>query len=142
LGIIINTQLPGNLALSCLLKAVRGLLNFLYLMQYPCHSSETLFLLDKAHALFHDNKEISIDLRIRTNFNLPKLHSGCHYLTMIRTFGMTDNYNTEYTKQLHIDLAKYAYHATNHKDEFIQMTKWLEQKEKITHHEQFIRWRL
>ncbi|KAG1821445.1 hypothetical protein EV424DRAFT_1539024 [Suillus variegatus] len=61
---------------------------------------------------------------------------------MIRTFGTTDNYNTEYMEQLHIDLAKDAYRATNHKDEFIQMTKWLEWKEKIARHEQFIKWRL
>ncbi|KAG1883893.1 uncharacterized protein F5891DRAFT_1133319 [Suillus fuscotomentosus] len=142
LGIIIDTRLPGNLASSRLLKAVRGLLDFLYLAQYPCHSSETLLLLDEACALFHDNKEILIfiDLRIRTNFNLPKLHSGRHYLTMIQTFGTTDNYNTEYTERLHIDLAKDAYRATNHKDEFIQMTKWLERKEKIARHEQFIKW--
>ncbi|KAG1851214.1 hypothetical protein C8R48DRAFT_750017 [Suillus tomentosus] len=132
LGIIIDTRLPGNLASSRLLKAVRGLLDFLYLAQYPCHSSETLLLLDEARALFHDNKEIFIDLGIRTNFNLPKLHSGRHYLTMIRTFGTTDNYNTEYTERLHIDLAKDAY----------CMTKWLERKEKIACHEQFIKWHL
>ncbi|KAG1891598.1 uncharacterized protein F5891DRAFT_1131557 [Suillus fuscotomentosus] len=142
LSIIIDTRLPGNLASSRLLKAVRSLLDFLYLAQYPCHSSETLLLLDEACALFHDNKEIFIDLGIRTNFNLPKLHSGRHYLTMIQTFGTTDNYNTEYTERLHIDLAKDAYRATNHKDEFIQMTKWLEWKEKIARHEQFIKWHL
>jgi hypothetical protein len=45
---------------------------------------------------------------------------------MIMLFGSTDNYNTEYTEQLHIDLAKDAYHAMNHKDEFAQMTCWLE----------------
>ncbi|KAG2340375.1 hypothetical protein BDR05DRAFT_890009 [Suillus weaverae] len=142
LGIIIDIRLPGNHASSRLLKAVRGLLDFLYLAQYPCHSTETLLLLDGARALFHDNKEIFVDLGIRNNFNLPKLHSGCHYSTMIRTFGTTDNHNMEYTERLHIDLAKDAYRATNHKDEFAQMTKWLERKEKIACHAQFIKWRL
>ena len=46
---------------------------------------------------------------IQTTFNLPKLHSCRHYVDMIWTFGMTDNYNTEYTECLHIDLAKDAY---------------------------------
>ncbi|KAG2356418.1 hypothetical protein BDR07DRAFT_1453416 [Suillus spraguei] len=46
---------------------------------------------------------------IRSSFNLPKLHSFRHYVTMIQIFGTTDNYNTEYTEQLHIDLAKDAY---------------------------------
>jgi hypothetical protein len=55
---------------------------------------------------------------------------------------MTDNFNTEYTERLHIDLAKDAYEATNHKDEFTQMARWLERKEKMFRHEQFIEWRL
>ncbi|KAG1838882.1 hypothetical protein F4604DRAFT_1941109 [Suillus subluteus] len=142
LSIIIDIRLPGNLTPSRLLKAVHGLLDFLYLAQYPCHSSETLLLLGEALTLFHDNKEIFVDLGIRNNFNLPKLHAAHHYVSMIWTFGTTDNYNTEYMEQLHIDLAKDAYRATNHKDEFTQMMQWLEWKEKILHHEQYIKWRL
>ncbi|KAG1898389.1 uncharacterized protein F5891DRAFT_955757 [Suillus fuscotomentosus] len=142
LGIIIDIRLLGNLTSSRFLKAVCGFLNFLYLTQYPCHSSETLLLLDEALTLFHDNKEIFVDLRIRNNSNLPKLHAVHHYTSMIRIFGMTDNYNTEYTERLHIDLAKDAYHATNHKDKFTKMMQLLEQKEKILHHEQYIKWHL
>ncbi|KAG2160175.1 uncharacterized protein EDB93DRAFT_1113727 [Suillus bovinus] len=32
--------------------------------------------------------------------------------------------------------------ATNHKDEFVQMTHWLERKEKILRYEKYINWRL
>ncbi|KAG2148156.1 uncharacterized protein EDB93DRAFT_1240504 [Suillus bovinus] len=131
LGIIVDIQLPNQLALCHLIRAVRGLLDFLYLAQYPCHSSETLSLLVEALDLFHDNKQIFVDLGIQNNFNLPKLHAARHYMLMIQTFGTTDNYNTEYTECLHIDLAKDVYRATNHKDEFVQMTQWLEHKEKI-----------
>jgi len=35
--------------------------------------------------------------------------------TVIELFGTTDNYTTEYTERLHIDLAKDAYRATNMK---------------------------
>ncbi|KAJ7856406.1 hypothetical protein B0H14DRAFT_2578915 [Mycena olivaceomarginata] len=56
-----------------------------------------------------------------------------HYIMYIKLFGTTDNYNTEYS--LHIDLAKDAYRSTNFKDEFPQMTLWLERKEKIYRHE-------
>ena len=45
-----------------------------------------------------------------------------------------DNYNTQHTKHLHINFAKNAYNATNYKDEFAQMTTWLERKEKVLHH--------
>jgi hypothetical protein len=47
-----------------------------------------------------------------------------------KLFGASDNYNTEYTERLHIDLAKDAYRSTNFKDTFPQMTLWLERKEK------------
>ncbi|KAG2137099.1 uncharacterized protein EDB93DRAFT_1091318, partial [Suillus bovinus] len=103
---------------------------------------ETLQLLDEVLDLFHENKLIFIDLGIRTNFNLLKLHAACHYPRIIMQFGSTDNYNTEYTERLHIDLAKDAYRATNHKDEFAQMTRWLEQKEKVLRHQKYVSWRL
>lgn len=48
----------------------------------------------------------------------------------------------EYTERLHIDLEKDAYAATNHKDKFTQMTVWLEQKEKILRHHQYVDWQL
>ena len=41
-------------------------------------------------------------------------------------------------ERLHIDLAKDAYAATNYKDEFMQMTIWLEHKKQILHHHQYI----
>ncbi|KAG1763412.1 hypothetical protein EDD22DRAFT_979391 [Suillus occidentalis] len=127
LGVIIDARLPGNMSST---------------PQYPCHSSETLPLLDEALTLFHDNKQIFVDLGIRNHFNLPKPHATRHYISMIRFFGTTDNYNTEYTERLHINLAKDAYRATNRKDEFIQMMQWLKHKEKIMRHAKFIHWRL
>ncbi|KAK7041206.1 hypothetical protein R3P38DRAFT_3309998 [Favolaschia claudopus] len=116
LGIIIDIQLPDNLPSSRLLGA--------------------------ALQNFHDNKSIFVDLGVRPDFNLPKLHNSSHTPSYIEYFGTTDNYNTEYTERLHIDLAKDAYRSTNFKDEFPQMTLWLERKEKIFRHEKYIQWRL
>ena len=50
---------------------------------------------------------------------------------LIWLYGTTDNFDTAYTKRLHIDFTKDAYNATNCKDEFTQMANWLEHKEKI-----------
>ncbi|KAJ7475314.1 hypothetical protein B0H11DRAFT_1608947, partial [Mycena galericulata] len=141
LGIVIDIPLPDNLDAGRLIRSIRGLLDFLYLSQYPVHSGETLSQQDDALKRFHDNKDIFIDLGIRSNFNLPKLHFLRHYTSGIKRFGTTDNFNTEYTERLHIDLAKDAYRATNHKDEYPQMTQWLERKEKILLHAKFIHWR-
>ncbi|KAJ7501623.1 hypothetical protein B0H11DRAFT_1908057 [Mycena galericulata] len=142
LSLVIDVKLPDGQSSVKLVAAVRGLLDFVYLAQYPMHTSETLSHLGNALDRFHDHKSIFVDLGVREDFNLPKLHSCRHYIMYIKLFGTTDNYNTEYTERLHIDLAKDAYRSTNFKDEFPQMTLWLERKEKIYRHEKYIQWRL
>jgi hypothetical protein len=142
LGIIIDVKLPGGLSAVRLVQAVRGILDFVYSAQYPMHTTQTLDSLEEARMRFHQNKGIFVDLGIREDFNLPKLHSCEHYSPNIQLFGTLDNCNTEYTERLHIDLAKDAYRATNRKDEFSQMTLWLERKEKIQRHDKFINWKL
>jgi hypothetical protein len=142
LGLIIDIPLEGGFSNVRLIKAVRALLDFLYLAQYPIHTDKTLALLEGALEQFHENKDIFIDLALREAFNIPKLHFTKHYVDFIKLYGTLDNFNTEYTERLHIDLAKDAYAATNHKDEFTQMTLWLERKEKMFRHHQFVRWRL
>jgi len=126
LGLIIDVQLEEGMSNTCLIRAVRAVLDFLYLTQYPVHTDATLELLEDALQRFHDNKDIFVDLGLRESFNLPKLHFASHYVEYIKLYGTLDNFNTEYTERLHIDLAKDAYAATNNKDEFMQMTIWLE----------------
>ena len=141
LGLVIDIPLPGGLSNVRLIRAVRAVLDFLYLAWYPVHTDETLELLEDALARFHDAKDIFVDLGIRDSFNIPKLHFAQHYVMFIRLYGTTDNFDTAYTERLHIDFAKDAYAATNHKDEFTQMAKWLERKEKMLRHEQYVKWR-
>jgi hypothetical protein len=142
LGLIIGLPLPNRLSSARLLSATRSLLDFLYLAQLPVHSDETLKRMESALDEFHANKSIFVDLEIRSHFNFPKLHSLLHYASSIKLFGTTDNYNTENSERLHIDLAKDAYAATNHKDELAQMTLWLERNEKIARFDAFVLWRL
>ncbi|KAJ7920952.1 hypothetical protein B0H13DRAFT_1604922, partial [Mycena leptocephala] len=61
-------------------QAVRAILDFVYLAQYPMHSTETLDILDHTRQRFHENKRIFVDLGVRDDFNLPKLHSLDHYV--------------------------------------------------------------
>jgi hypothetical protein len=140
LGLVIDIPLPGGLSNVRLIRTVRALLDFVYLARYPVHTDDTLELLDDTLACFHDAKDIFVDLGIRKGFNIPKLHFMQHYTMFIRLYGTTDNFDTAYTERLHIDFAKDAYAGTNHKDEFTQMAKWLERKEKLFRHEQFIKW--
>ena len=138
LGIIADMRLPNGLEPARLIRAIRGLLDFIYLSQLPVHSTRTLNQLDEALGTFHSNKMIFIDLGIRDHFNIPKLHACSHYASSIRIYGTTDNYSTQATERLHIELAKDAYRATNKKEEHPQMTVWLECREKLLQHEEYI----
>ena len=144
LGLVIDIHLPGNsMSNSCLVRSVHALLDFLYITQYPIHTETTLKLLKDVLSHFHDNKNVFVDLGIHNHFNIPKLHFATHYVKLIKLFGTTDNFNTQYTKCLHIDLAKDTYRATNRKDEFEQMTTWLDRKERILQwHTQYVNWHL
>ena len=138
LGLIVDQPLPSGQVSTRLVQAVRALLDFLYLAQLPSHTTDTLRHLDDSLARFHINKSIFVDLGIREHFNIPKVHSLVHYSSSIALFGTMDNYNTEQTERLHIDLAKDAYRATNRKDEYPQMITWLERREKVQQHLAFI----
>ncbi|KAL1747101.1 hypothetical protein HDZ31DRAFT_32557 [Schizophyllum fasciatum] len=115
LGLILDMPLPGRVH-PRVVRAVRAILDFLYLAQHPIHTDETLQDMNDALESFHREKD------------------------NIKMFGTTDNFNTQYTERLHIDFAKDAYAASNKKEEFAQMTIWLERKEKMHRHEQYIRW--
>ncbi|KAF7345185.1 hypothetical protein MSAN_01895000 [Mycena sanguinolenta] len=116
LGIIIDVQLPDKLPSSRLLAAVRSILDFLHLAQYPMHTSETLSQMTDGLRRFHGNTSRFQSTETSWLWPLPD--------------------------RFHIDLAKDAYHSTNFKDEFPQMTLWLERKEKIFRYEKYIQWRL
>ena len=131
LGLIVDLPVPGGLDSSRVVKAVRTLSDFLLLAQFQSHTSDTLSWLEESLAVFHDNKAVFVNLSIQENFNIPKLHSLLHYTSSIRLFGTTDNYNTEQSEWLHIDMAKEAYHTTNQKDKYPQMTTWLERRKKV-----------
>ena len=122
LSVIVDLPLLGRLNSLHLVKVVHTMLDFLYLAQYTSYTNETLCQLQDSLAKFHNNKPIFVDLSIWEHFNIPKLLSLSHYESSIQLFRMIDNYNMEQSKHLHIDLAKDAYHMTNHKDKYSQMT--------------------
>jgi hypothetical protein len=142
LGLIMGVPLPNGQVSPRLISFVRAVLDFLYLAQLPSHTTTSLSQrFEGSLTRFHNNKDIFLDLGVREHFNLPKIHSLLHFGPSIHLFGTTDNYNTEQTERLHIDLTKEAYRATNRKDEYDQMTTWLERREKVQVHSSFIEWR-
>ena len=131
LGLLIGFKLRDPSSTRRLVCMTRAVLDFVYIAQYPIHTTETLELLQDALRRIHENKQVFIDEGIRSDFNFVKMHSMIHYFSSIKLRGTTDNCNTQFSERLHIDLAKDAYAATNKKDEIPQMTRWLERKEKV-----------
>lgn len=113
------------------IHATRALLDFTYLAQYASHSDETLGYLADALNAFHKHKPIFIELGIRNNFDFPKIHSLLHYISSIKLFGTTCNYNTEMFERLHIDFIKKSFNASNKREERPQMLKWLDKMERV-----------
>jgi hypothetical protein len=118
--------------------AVAALLDFIYLAQYSTHNTTTLGYLEDALDRFHQHQDYFIRLGVRSDFNIPKFHSLLHYVNAIKLFCTTDNYNTELFKRLHIDFSKSGWRASNHRDEFPQMIRWLSRREKIASFESYM----
>ena len=62
LGLIIGLPLSGGQVLSCVIKAVCAILDFVYLAQLTTHTTDTLRHLQESLELFHSNKAVFIDL--------------------------------------------------------------------------------
>ena len=125
---------------SKVLTVARSLLDFIYISQYHLHTSKTLENLENCLKTFHDNKQIFVELGIRKQFNIPKLHSIQHYVESIKWLGSADGYNSESPEQLHIDYAKAAYRASNKRDYMEQMAIWLQRQESIWKKQSYLMW--
>ncbi|KAI0074317.1 hypothetical protein K474DRAFT_1716562 [Panus rudis PR-1116 ss-1] len=122
------------------LVVAKALIDFIYYAQFQVHTSDTLRGLESALLTFHAHKSVFIRLGIHKHFNIPKLHSLLHYLESIGLFGPLDGFNTELSERLHIDFAKHAYLAGNHKDFIAQMTVWLRRHEAMDLQTAFLEW--
>ncbi|KAJ7183395.1 hypothetical protein C8R46DRAFT_884092 [Mycena filopes] len=133
-GILPDTTDPG------VQRAVKGVVDFIHYAHFETHCDESLAQMDAAWASFHANKQIFIDLEIRSDFDIIKLHKLKHYTNSIRSRGTADGFNTENTERLHIDLAKVAYKASNRRDYTSQMTVWLRRQEAVHKFGTYLQW--
>ncbi|KAI6026905.1 hypothetical protein BKA83DRAFT_4463011 [Pisolithus microcarpus] len=123
------------------LIVARALLDFIYYAQFQKHTDVTLGAMQDSLKTFHEYKHVLIELEVRQDFNVPKLHSLQHYVASIRALGSADGYNTEYPERLHIDYAKEAYRASNKRDYVEQMALWLQRQEAVCYKSAYLDWR-
>lgn len=85
LGIITDIKIPSESASSTaqLVRALRGLLDFLYLAKYPVHTTETLDNLEAALRAFRANIEIFTTMGVRAHFDIPKFISQATIATSL-----------------------------------------------------------
>jgi len=123
-------------------KAVRAELDFIYTAQWKSITTNDLKNMEMYNSIYHANKEIFWDLdgRKTEGFDIPKTHNRHHFSEVIEWLGTTDNYNTETSERYHIDVAKKAWAATNHKNVVPQMLKWLDRQEKLFQQAAYLRW--
>ncbi|KIJ63898.1 hypothetical protein HYDPIDRAFT_58295, partial [Hydnomerulius pinastri MD-312] len=122
------------------LTVTRALLDFSYFAQLKVHTEASLTELDTALATFHANKDVFIELGVRSHFNIPKIHQLSHYVRSIRLLGSPDGYNTELPEQHHIDFTKDAYRSSNKRDYKEQMVLWLQRQEAIFIRGAYLEW--
>ncbi|KAI6011028.1 hypothetical protein BKA83DRAFT_4467357 [Pisolithus microcarpus] len=124
-----------------ILVVARSLLDFIYYAQLQRHTDTTLAAMDESLKTFHDHKDVLVELEVREDFNVPKIHSLQHYVASIRALGSADGYNTEYPERLHIDYAKDGYRASNKRDYVEQMALWLQRQEAMQYRSAYLAWR-
>ncbi|KAI9448953.1 hypothetical protein F5148DRAFT_1278035 [Russula earlei] len=106
------------------------------------HTTKTLLCIEQALEVFHSHKCVLIDLGVREHFNIPKVHSMQHYVAGIKRLGSADGFNMESSECLHIDYAKCAFKASNHRDYIMQMARWIQRQEAMFINKQFLAWSL
>jgi hypothetical protein len=122
------------------IRAVRAVVDFISYTRFEVHTERSLERMDRAWSAIHENKKIFVELGIRENFNIPKLHSLIHYISAIRSLGTLDGYNTESPERLHINFAKVPYRAGNKRDYTAQMVTWMARRDAVWRYETYLRW--
>ncbi|KLO05267.1 hypothetical protein SCHPADRAFT_839614 [Schizopora paradoxa] len=131
-----------------IMKAFRGLMDYIYIAQYDSQSTETLRLLRESLKKFHRNKGyisrtgIRDGTRTKGKFNIRKLETFHQTPRIIREIGSAPQFSTDYTERFHIDFAKDLYKMTNRKEWEGQMCRILDRFDKIALFSMALDWKL
>ncbi|OBZ68295.1 hypothetical protein A0H81_11950 [Grifola frondosa] len=100
-----------------MVRAIRGFLEFCYLVRRNVHTPKTLRQLDEALDLFYANRDIFQTTGVwPEGFNLPRQHSLRHYRNLIWEFAAPNGLCSSITESKHIEAVKDPYrHSNKHK---------------------------
>ena len=81
----------------------RAFLDFCYLVRRSLHTDTTIDQIEEALTVFHENRKIFQELRVRPDgFLLPRQHSMVHYPDLIRLYGAPNGLCSSITESKHI----------------------------------------
>lgn len=136
ISVISGAVTPG------VLRAFRGIMDFIYIGQFEVQSTETLRLLQDALNRFHaDKHHLSDEAACDDGWHIPKLEMMHNVASLITQTGSAPQYTAERLERCHITMSKMAYRATNHKDYEEQMCRYLDRQEKLYLFDMYLRWR-
>lgn len=129
-----------------ILKAFRGLIDFIYIAQYESHDEETLGYLDDALEAFHENKIGLSKSGVRKGkvkndeFHIRKIELMWHVRRMIRLTGCAPQYSTDQTEWLNKTRARWSYLRTNKKNHPPQMCRVLDRQDRVSLFGVYLHW--
>ncbi|KAJ3859983.1 hypothetical protein EV359DRAFT_75404 [Lentinula novae-zelandiae] len=130
----------GGAADARVIRVVRAAEDYMYYSHFESHCEESLEAMEAAWKTFHTEKEVFVELGVRNQFNISKVHNVLHYPQNICSRGTLDGFNSETTERLHIDLAKAGYRASNKRRYIVQMTQWLQRQEAVQRFASYLQW--
>ncbi|KAF8596295.1 hypothetical protein BDV93DRAFT_455244 [Ceratobasidium sp. AG-I] len=119
-----------------LTKATRGIMDCVFLAQYPVHTEQTIAAFEESYRVFHANKDDNV---IR-HWAIPKIHILRHIPEHVRLKGTMDNYNTETMEHLHRPMLKDPYRGTNRRGWKDQIVRRLKLSEAMCNYADFMDW--
>lgn len=104
------------------LRAIRALIDFIYIAQYPRHTASTIGSMTDALDEFHKHKHHILEANARTgksgpmdHFNIPKLELFHSFGRSIEHLGAIMQYTADVSERLLITTCKHSFKHTNHK---------------------------
>lgn len=97
-----------------MVRAVRALIEFIYLSQRSIHDTESIEQMNDALERFHENVEVFVETGVRPEQSTPpRQHALIHFIKAIRLFGAPNGLCTSITESKHIKAIKEPWRRSN-----------------------------
>jgi hypothetical protein len=106
---------------SKMVHTISAFLEFCYLVQRSQIDTTTLDQVGAAVIHFHQECEIFFEMKVRSDFSLPRQHSITHYRFLIQQFGAPNGLCSSITESRHITAVKEPWCRSNHNEALGQM---------------------